>query len=118
MHDSLDDLLAEAASQKAKPSSDLMSRVMADAVQFQPQAQVFERRTAIITPKAGIIANLAEVFGGRSVLAGMASVALAGIYLGAMQPAFSLGISTQLSQDTPFESVELIPGFDTLLAGE
>lgn len=122
MRDPLDDLLAEAANLKAQPSADLMARVMADAARMQPVPQGLARanpdRGQRPAANSGILATLAAVFGGRGVLAGMATAALAGVYLGAMQPAVFPGLSSLSTQDSSYDTVELIPGLDTLLVGE
>jgi hypothetical protein len=111
----LDDLFAEARSVAPVPSSALLARVEADAVAAQgARARV---RPAARRP-AGAFARWFAGFGGGPALAGLAGAAVAGVWLGVVQPAPVAGLAGRLSealgQDGAFDYVELIPSFDAL----
>lgn len=108
----LDQLLQDAA-KPVQVSDDLMARILADAERVQPVPQPFGRPM----PKArGFWGNLTDMFGGTGVLAGLASVACAGIYLGAAQPTF---ISALLQGNAiSLEQLDYMPSIDVLLTEE
>lgn len=108
----LDQLLQDAARPTQVPD-DLMARILADAQRVQPVPQPFARPL----PKSrGLWGSLSDLFGGTGVLAGLATVACTGIYLGAAQPTF---ITTLLQTNTiSLEQLDYMPSIDVLLTEE
>lgn len=103
----LDQLLQEAA-KPVQVSDDLMARVLADAQRVQPVPRPFGQVKA-----RGFWGSLSDMFGGTGVLAGLATVACAGIYLGAAQPTF---ISALLQTNSiSLEQLDYMPSIDVLL---
>ena len=124
MHD-LDLLFATAKAQDAAmmPSDDLMARVLADAAREQPRSPVRPKvwptaAPANSTPQAGFWPCLAALFGGGGVVAGLATAAVAGLYLGFAPPAAMLQLTTAVIGTSGLESVDLMPGVDALLSEE
>ena len=78
--DFLDALFDEAKSQTAEPSDALMSRVLADAAHFQPQAAPVERQ------KQSLWARLFNDLGGWPALSGVAAAGVAGLWFGLAPP--------------------------------
>lgn len=111
----LDDLFAEAASKPVAPSGDLMARVLADAARMQPQPRA---RVAAPPPRLGLWAGLAALFGGGGMLAGIGSAAVAGLFIGFVQPTSLTSLADAWSGDTQLDSVDLMPGIDALLTEE
>ncbi len=112
-HHELDDLFAAARGRGAvEPSAALLARVMDDAYTLQPAAAVVP---AVPAPKRGLWAVLAGAFGGGAALAGIGTAAVAGVWLGFAQPVPLTALPGGLWSETPLDSVELIPSFDTLL---
>lgn len=58
---------------------------------------------------------LTAAFGGGAALAGIGTAAVAGVWLGFAQPVPLTALSGGLWSETPLDTVELIPSFDTLL---
>jgi hypothetical protein len=112
MMDDLNDLFAAARGADAQPSDALMARVLADATAVQPKATMMVRA---VPQKSGFWAGLAALFGGGGVLAGLGSVAMAGFYLGFMQPAPLLALTDVWVTGASVDSVDLMPGIDALL---
>jgi hypothetical protein len=108
----LDQLLQEAA-KPAQVSDDLMARILADAERVQPAPRPFVRP---MPTTRGFWGSLSDMFGGTGVLAGLATVACAGIYLGAAQPTF---ISALLQTNSiSLEQLDYMPSIDMLLTEE
>lgn len=106
MRDSdLDDLLAAARADRPVPSAALMARVLDDAQRLQPAAARPLRRAPA---RPGLMARLAQAFGGAGALAGMAAAMLAGVWVGLAQPA-PLTLLTAALWPAEALSVELIP---------
>jgi hypothetical protein len=92
MHDTdLDDLLALAA--RTRPAADpaLLDRVLADALAAQPPGATVARAPASTTTAAfarppGLLARLAQAFGGGPVLAGVTATLLLGMMVGYLSP--------------------------------
>lgn len=112
--DALDDLFAEARSTTRPPSEALMARVLADATEVQPRAVVAVVPVAVRGP--GFWARLAALFGGAGTLAGMGTAAMAGLFIGFVQPE-GLSVLGDAVLGTPLETVELVSSVDALLAG-
>ena len=58
---------------------------------------------------------LVFLHGGGGVLAGMGTAAVAGLYLGFVQPASFLNLADALLNATQMDSLDLMPGIDALL---
>ena len=105
---------ARAAMNAAAPSDvpqALMARILADAARVQPRS-----RPAPPPLRFGQV--LADLFGGAGVLAGMATAACAGIYLGLAQPS-ALGLLTlALAGESAVDQLDFMPSIDTFLAEE
>ena len=121
----LDDLLAMAASGAAERgaaaagiSGDFMARLMADAVGLQPKQVVELPQRAAPPAQIGWFRALSDLFGGGGAMATMASAALAGLYLGVVQPAPVLALTSALMGETVLDQMDLIPGTDALWAQE
>ncbi len=105
----LDQLLQDAA-KPAQVSDDLMARILADAQRVQPVPRPFGQPI----PKArGFWGDFADMFGGTGVLAGLASVACVGIYLGAAQP--TLVNTLMLTNAISLDQLDYMPSIDALL---
>ena len=114
--DDLDDLFASAKAGVVQPSDALMARVLADA----DAVQIGMRRRVVMpvaVEKPGFFAALAALFGGGGVLAGVGSAAVAGLFLGFVQPS-GLGSASGLWASASVDQIELMPGVDAVLAGE
>ncbi len=114
----LDALLNNAAMPVSVPDQ-LMARILADAAREQPVPMPFGPRAAV--PKSGfstIWDSIADLFGGGGVVAGLASVACAGVYLGAAQPSMIGTLSLALSGSVAVEQLDYMPSIDALLAEE
>lgn len=129
----LDDLFAaqraRALQENAAPvPTDLMARILADAARAQPAARnvpALPMRSAaptLTSTVTGFWDGMAALFGGRGVVAGLASVACAGIYLGAAQPSavpsavFDLTLA--LGGPAAVDQLDFMPSIDGLLAQE
>ena len=112
----LDALFALSGSENQMPSTALTARVLADAHRLQPRNTA---PTAVAgTSGQGIWAMLAAVFGGGGILAGMGTAAVAGFYLGFVQPTSFLSLTDALLNATQMDSLDLMPGIDALLTEE
>jgi hypothetical protein len=114
--DDLDDLFAQAKTGTMEPSGDLMARVLADAARVQPQPQTARRSEP--TRNLGVWAGLAALFGGGGALAGLGSAAVAGLFIGFVQPTSLTALADAWSGETQLDSVDLMPGIDALLTEE
>lgn len=112
MMDDLDALFATARSADVTPSDALMARVMADAVALQPKPAPMVRA---VVQGTGFWAGLAALFGGGGVLAGLGSVAMAGFFVGFVQPDSVMSLADGLLAGSVVETVDLMPGVDALL---
>lgn len=113
MMDDLDALFASARGSDVQPSQALMARVMADAQAMQPKPVPVVRTAAV--RKTGFWAGLAALFGGGGVLAGLGTVAMAGFYIGFVQPDTVLALADGWTTASSVETVDLMPGVDALL---
>lgn len=98
------------------PSAALTARVLADAHRLQPRNDALKAVAGTSGP--GIWAMLAAVFGGGGILAGMGTAAVAGLYLGLVQPTSFLTLTDALLNTTRMDSLDLMPGIDALLTEE
>jgi hypothetical protein len=119
--DDLDILFAAARAERPEPSEALMARVLADALANQP-APVRAAPAPVIAPAApqrGPLAALADLFGGFGALAGMGAAAVAGVFIGFVQPDGLTALSDAVSYTVlggTLESVALMPSVDPLFA--
>ncbi len=106
----LDDLFQGARAAAPAPSEALVARILADAAALQP-------RHALAAParRAGLISRLAEAFGGRGVLAGLAGTAAAGLALGFYSPALTASWPASLLSGAA-DTVELFPDAETFFS--
>lgn len=92
------------------PSSDLLARIMADA---EGEAVAREQVRPVSRSRRGLLAALAAVIGGWPALAGMATAAAAGVWIGAAQPealtVLTGGVLSTSASD--FELEEIYPGY-------
>jgi hypothetical protein len=101
-----------AARAEAQPlSDDLFARIMADAVAVDTARAVPQVRAA---PR-GWLASFGAMLGGWPSVAGLATAAMAGVWIGVAQPVAldGLGLSSDTTQ-TGYELQDLMPGFDVL----
>ncbi len=111
----LEGLFAEARATTPLPSGSLIQRI--EAVGLAEQAAHAEpavRRSA--TPPRGALSRLSGWLGGLGVTAGLATATLAGVWLGAVQPAglssVTDSVSRALGVTANLDRVDLIPSFD------
>lgn len=111
----LEALFAAARAAAPQPSAALLARVVADAYAEQPAGRA---DPGPIPTAGGAFRRWFAGLGGGPVWAGLASVAVAGIWIGFAQPApvssLTERVSEALGQDDAFDYVELIPSFDAL----
>lgn len=110
--DDLDALFAAVRQMQPAPAPGLVARVIADADRVQAGFAVPAR------PAAGLRAWLAAVggaLGGGAAVAGIATAALAGFWIGIAQPDMLGAVGAPLRM-APDESVDLIPDLDEVLA--
>jgi hypothetical protein len=126
----LDDLLAVARARPPEVSEALMARVMADALDLQPDPAPLapaqdSRGPAVGAGRAagGVFGDLfGGVFGGLfgtgGVLAGLGTAMLAGLVVGFAQPAPLMVLTDALLPGAAIESLELIPNLSGSLLSE
>jgi hypothetical protein len=112
--DDLDALFAQAKSTPMLPSQALMARVLQDAALQQTQSAP----PAAARPRLGIFAQLAAFFGGAGALAGMVSAAVAGLFIGFVQPTSLDLVTGYAAGSASTDQVELLPDVTALLTGE
>lgn len=111
----LEKLLTDAA--RPVPVSDqLMARILADAAREQPIQKPFGSVAVVKRPSFWSI--ISDLFGGNGVLAGLATVACAGVYLGAVQPSAVTEVTAFMTGDLAVEALDFMPSIDALLAEE
>lgn len=119
--DDLEHLLRKRAVPVAVPD-DLMARILADAAREQPRAPSFAPRFAIAPASAPermtLWQILSDLFGGGGALAGLASAACAGLYLGLAQPAAISTIALAFSGGSAVDQLDFMPSIDLVLAAE
>lgn len=107
-HD-LDHLFDAMRADAPHPPASLTARVVADAqAQMQPRVAPAVRKAR----RRAVWAGLARMFGGGGALAGMATAALAGFYIGFADPAQAGLMSSVLGQAA---ELDMMPGIDALL---
>lgn len=106
MHDDLDDLFAAARRREADPSADLLARILADAEMARVPP------VPASPPRRSWRRILGVMLGGVGATAGMASAALAGVWIGFAQPeALSLITETLVTSSV----IDPYPAFDAVL---
>jgi hypothetical protein len=117
MQDSdIDDLFARARGAAPEPDMALLQRIAADADAVQAG---FRPAPAVATPiRRGPLARWIAALGGGPAVAGLATAALAGVWIGVAQPApvaaLTSGVTAALGQADDTVYVELIPDFVSL----
>lgn len=111
----LEGLFAEARATAPLPSGNLIQRIEAVGLAEQAaRAEPAVRRSA--TPSRGALSRLSGWLGGLGVTAGLATATLAGVWLGAVQPAglssVTDSVSRALGVTANLDRVDLIPSFD------
>lgn len=118
--DDLEHLLRKRAVPVPVPD-DLMARILADAAREQPREQprapAQAQRPAAPQPLS-LWQIVSDLFGGSGVLAGLATAACAGIYLGAAQPAAISTLALAWSGSSAVDELDFMPSIDSVLAGE
>lgn len=110
----LDDLFAKARAQEPLECADLMAKVFADAAQLQPQPAAFVSPRSVMRP-LGFWGKLAVSLGGKGVLAGLGTVAAAGVLIGFVQPSQLTVVTDTFFAQVPLDEIELLPGIDAIL---
>lgn len=110
----IDDLLAQMRAEPVPVSRQLEARVLEDSARLQPGL------AARGEVGRGFWTRLVAGFGGAGMLAGMLAgmgmAALAGVYLGFVQPGSMQLISETWPAVAPLEFVELMPDVEVLLS--
>lgn len=115
----LDDLFVQARDQGPKPSDGLMARVLADAAQAQAQRHDTGPKVSGSRTGSGLGAWVTDLLGGAGAMAGVLSAGVAGLVLGYVQPDGLSGLGALLTPATTVsQSLEMMPGLDTLLTEE
>lgn len=120
MNTDLDDLLAARAQTMpaAVPVPDaLMARILADAAREQPRPVALAPQRAA-PQRLTLWQAISDMFGGAGVLAGLATAACAGVYLGAVQPDAITSVTLALSGGSVVEQLDFMPSIDWLLIEE
>lgn len=112
-HD-LDALFTAARANSPAPSDALMARVLADALEHQPQARPMTNPPAPAPQRGGFWHALLSLFGGAGAMAGMGGAAVAGLLIGYVQPTGLASLSDALLGGT-VDTVQLMPSVDPLL---
>jgi hypothetical protein len=74
------------------------------------------RPTAQPQPRPGLWQRLVAVLGGTAAVAGLGTAAMAGLVIGYVQPDPLLTLADGFGVELSGESLDLLPGFDTLLS--
>lgn len=113
-HDDLDALFATARAATPAPGADLMARVMADAQAVDAARRAPARRRRGL----GLIdlwRAFAAAFGGAGLVAGMATAAAAGLWIGFAAPAPVAALAPALLGQETAADLDLIPDILALL---
>lgn len=127
----LDSFFRAARAAAPVPSEDLMARILADAATAQPKAPAWAAVPAptpapIWAPAAraragwlGLRRRFLPALGGPGVVAGLACAAVAGAWIGFLQPAPLVGLASRVTgQSAMLEQIDLIPALDTYLVAD
>ena len=112
-HTDLDADLAALRAESPPPPSDLVSRVLADAMTVQSD---FPPVRATAEHRPGIWQELLRTLGGWPAMAGLATAAVAGVWLGAFPPGLLPDATNNILAGEDFYLVDTAPGlgFDGL----
>ncbi len=116
----LDGLFATLRARPPEPKAALVARMEADALAVQAEAA--PRRAPVAAPvrERGLVARWADALGGALGLAGLATAALAGLWIGVVQPSPVSGVTglieDRLGLGTDEGYVDLSAPFDVLAA--
>ena len=117
----LEDMFAQARTAAPLPTSDLMARVLADALAAQPVDRPILPTVARKPPRQGFWSMVLAGLGGRAGIAGLGTATLAGLWIGFAAPAPLADLSAALGQssalDLPMERVDLMASYDSFLIG-
>lgn len=120
--DELEHLLQKrAAALTALPAvpDELMARILADAARAQPRsAMAAKSMPTMRLPTITLGQVFADLFGGGGVLAGMATAACAGIYLGLAQPSALSALTLAFAGPSAVDQLDFMPNIDRFLAEE
>lgn len=105
--DDLDDLFAAARATGPQPAPALMARILADAAAAQPRVRAARPRFRL--------GALISALGGVSALAGMATAAVAGLWIGLAPPGAVDDLAARLWVSGAGDSVELIPDLEGMM---
>ncbi len=109
-------MFAVASHQRVDMPDGLTARILADAAALQPKVQL--RVPVAGPPRPGWFATLTDWLGGSGSLAGISAAALAGLYLGVVQPSPVQALTALVAGNTTIDSLDLLPSSDGLLAQE
>lgn len=117
--DDLDHLLRKRAVPVPVPDA-LMARILADAAREQshPQPLVAPYHANSAPQQFRLWQAISDMFGGGGVLAGLATAACAGVYLGAVQPTAVSALTLAFSGSSAVDQLDFMPSIDSVLAGE
>jgi hypothetical protein len=114
--DSLEALFADARAAPSLPSDDFMARLVAQAEAAQPTPKGVADATAQPRPRLGLWPRLVALLGGTAAVAGLGTAAMAGLVIGYVQPDPLLTLADGFGVEMSGDSLDLLPGFDTLLS--
>jgi len=108
----LETVLGDLRGQTTPLPDDLFARIMADAT-------AVDAHRAVAPLKPGWFAGFGAMLGGWPSMAGLATAAVAGLWIGVVQPVAldGFGLGPGVAQ-TGYELGDLMPGFDILASGE
>lgn len=120
--DALDGFFAAGKAQTPEPSEALMAAIMADAMAV---ADTFDAQSAPVRPgRLGLWATLLAVLGGWPAVAGMATAAVAGVWMGVTPPQgvsdWAGGVllpaqaSSLTTEESDFDLDEFVPGYGVM----
>jgi hypothetical protein len=110
----LDSLFAEARAQVPIESTALQLKILADAARLQLPLSVITQRK-ITSPRSRFFSRLAAAVGGKAMLAGVGTAAIAGVVLGFAQPASLTTLTGSLFAEAPLDQLDLFPSIDDIL---
>lgn len=115
----LDDLFAEARSDAPSMSNDFMARIMADAERLQPKGPAIAAQPPQAAQRGlGFWHRVAAALGGAVAIFGISSAAMAGLVIGYVQPESVVNLADGLGFAVTTQSVDILPGFDSLLVAQ
>lgn len=113
MDDDLDDLFAVARGTVPQPSAALMARILADAVAEQPRPAT--RPVPRLVPVRFSLRALIAALGGMGAMAGLATAAVAGVWIGLTPPTVVDDLAATLWTVDEGDQVDLFPDLEGLI---